>query len=756
MATVSSPGKLQRSIWNQTAPSSRSGAAVSDLTLSLRNLSISPPPPQPSSPSPSQSRLLSAILILTQPYSTTITKLDFSYSRLSPQYLATLCSTCRSLLRLALVDCGLTTIDPHMQWPSLLQAIDLSRNKLSDIPCGIEQLLYLKYLNLSGNRITTVTDVLMKLPNLKSLHLIANPIQNVPKEMCRRGVEAMREYLEVEPLPAPASPPVSRAVRRLSLEDGRNRNHVLRQRIESLESGYDSSSRLSSIAYVSDSDPEPDIGNQDDPLPDVWPDFCPTSLPQDYKKSGSHQLCQLYLPRSASKAQVQIAEVKDLSLHPQLASNQLLLTPVVRISPHGLRFEEDEPALVVLCHCRMPGGVEGEEVAVFCSDTGPRQLPQWSKLRGEACTCTIFKTHVKFSTRHFSMFAVVSTLPYPSAKVVISSNEGGSLSLPDECPGLKVTLSQGCLVPNSGEKSITATVYYTDSPCPNDHTAALASPVVGLEPHGIEFTRSVEVTLPIPDYSTIRNALPEARLQLWTAPPDGHCWSHLTDTPLTLNLTGGIHTVTFSILHFTLFEILWNSLSALRDGAEYVYRRIRSWPVAVRCQVFMTPPQQDLSFALLVLVYKYGNPMPGLDNYPWMLADTGSSPVCLHTGEVEAVLHGFSAVQEHGEDPVLSQTHTFNGENFGLRFDFSLRLRSRHLPLTDYQTLGKLKLTQGISEVPVLELTLIKVCVCVCVCARARMHVCVCACIMLVFALSYQYSHPAPPQEGPLPRTTPQ
>ena len=758
MAAGSSPRKLQRSIWNQIAPSSPpsasgSGSSTSagpdDVTLSLRKLSLSPPA-FPSSPSPSSphSRVLSAVLTQAQPRSKAITTLDLSYSILDPHSLAKLCSLCSRVRCLIAVECGLSDTLPDTQWPRRLCKINLSRNNFHRIPQGFENLLYLRELNLSGNQVDHVAPAVLQLPLLERLHLLRNPVRNIPKAVCLSGVQHMRDFLQVQPLPPPSpedSDDVPSAVRRLSLEDGRNlRRTLLKRRLESLESGYDSGTRMLSTTSSCSSDSEAEKDTPEEPLPiQTWPKFAPSFLPQGYTEvSGSHTvLCQVYLPPGSTSGSVLVEEVKDLSLHPQLASNELLVTPVVRVSPHGLKFRADQPAIVVLPHCTRPSGGTAEEVVVLCSNTGPCELPQWRRV----CEgmCDMFESSVKFSTTHFSLFAVISTMPYHSAELVISSNEGGSLTLP-ECPGFQVKFPAGSLMTERGEETITATIYYADSPLngassdprgaspdphgasPDPHGAspnqeeeveglALASPVVGLEPHGIHFSQPVEVTLPVPDYAAIKSALPEASLQLWTASHEALSWSRLVETQLSVDLCrDGQHTVSFSVPHFTFFELLWDTcrdtLMRLGYGAAVVYRSLRARYVAVRCQVFMTPPQLDLTFALLVVVYKFGERLSELGNYPWMLADSGDRQVFLRTGELEAALNGcFEPRTEYGETSLSqSQTLGFTGQDFSLRFAFSLKLSSLHSLLADYQVIGKLQLRQG-SGGTAMQLNLIKV-----------------------------------------------
>ena len=729
-----SPKTLQLSTCNQTVPSSPptdDSSGATDLAFQFRKLSLSPP-----------RSLLPVVLTRTQPHSTAITKLDLSYSLLSPQSLAALCSQCVRLHSLLAVNCRLSHTDPDMKWPPHLHSIDLSRNKLCHIPKGIETLLYLNRLNLSGNCIKRVTPSVLQLPNLLHLYLISNPVTNIPPDVRLQSVAAMREYLKIKllsPPPSPPPPPLRAppaSKRRLSLDS--LRDNLLCLRIGSLDSGYEPGSRRPSTACSSDSETDP----VSDPH-SGWPDFAPTSLPWGYNEIKSDcSLCQLYLPSDPSAEQVEIEQVRDLSLGPQLTGNEFLITPVIRLSPHGMKFQREKPAIVVLCHCVGLSGVEGETFTVVCSDTGPQQLPKWSRM--SEGMCSIFNKMVKFSTTHFSMFAVISTLPYPSARLVIRSNEGGSLTLPDECPGFKVTLPEGCLVSDQTPTTITATVYHADSPCPPAHREggeelALASPVVELEPHGVHFARQVTVTLPVPHYSVLTQAIPGATLQLWTASPDAPDWRPMAHTPLDVSCNNdGVYTVTFPTTHFSFFEILWDvcreTVVKVGHGAMLAYRYTTARPISVRCQVFMTPPTNDnRTFSLLVLVYKFGDPMEGIVNYPWMMADSGPGMTTLWSGEVEAVLTGpfFPAVEVGGVS--LEHKLNFTGDDTSMRFPFALRLKPHlSLPLVEHDVLGTLQLNHGGDP---LELHLIvvsnavsnlfqwvTVCVCVCVCSFCSLH----------------------------------
>lgn len=729
MADGGSPKKLQRSIWNQlqALPSTRP-SGVQQLTLSLRNISLSPPPSSSSFSSASShlpSRILTAIQTQCQLYSRMILTLDLSYSVLDPPTLACLCSLCPSLESLTAASCGLEDTQPHTRWPVHLKTVDFSRNRLCKIPPGFSSLLHLQRLNLSGNCINHLDPTLLRIPHLEKLYLLNNPIRNLPKAICRSTVQEMRKFLQVQPLLAPPScdpdtTPSTRALSRVS--HCSLRCSLLQMRMESFESGYNSGAHLPSTSSCSSLESEEGKAGVDSAPSPTWPKFSPSFLPHGYTEhySSHNKLCQVFLPPGAPGCVV-VEEVKDLSLHPTLPNNHLLITAVIRVSPHGMTFSTDKPAILVLSHCTRPSAACEERVAVLCSNTSHGQQLQWRQMH-EDTPCAMYEKCVVFPTTHFSLFAVALVMPYHSASLIIDCNEGGKLTVP-ECPGFEVTVPAGSLPPG-GEQTITGTVYYTDPPTPHcpeglEENLSLASPVVGLEPHGIEFTQPVMVSLPVPDFVAITSAVHGASLQLWTASPSHGAlqWHRVDGVDLSLEPSdGGTHTASFLVSHFSFFELLWevcrDTLVRLGYGASLVYGSLRARYVAVRCQVFMTPPLQDLTFALLVVVYKFGEQLRQLGNYPWLLADSGERHVFLQTGDLVAQLDGcFEPRRECGESS-LSQTQSlsFSGQDFSLRFAFALKLSSLQLPLQDYQVIGKLRMRRQ-NGATAMELNLIKVCI---------------------------------------------
>ena len=699
---LKSPKKLQRSIYNQLQRSHKSTlhydhnisheSQTVDLSLSLRNINLV--------------LTLPTTLLHIKPQAELITSLDLSYSHTDDNTLATFCRCVLNLEHLQAVECRLEEVSETTPWPKGLRTINLSRNRLKKCPCGIDNLFLLAELNLSGNRIENFDPSLLQLPYLEKLYLLKNPITNVPKHVCRLGVFELRQFFKVEPISLPTVPRCEHYHEPERLCGVFKAHPNLRQYLPkpqgSLDSGYDSESSrrpsCSSSASLNDTE-SVDMEVRVDT--NFWPVFTPSCLPQGYTHSAKTKHCRVYLPDDCS-VDITIEIVKDISFHPHIkAKNEFLITPVVQVAPHGLVFKRDKPAIVVLSHCTKSN--EYLRVTPLCSSTNHYQTPNWTGLA--ETKCEVFHDCIMFETTHFSLFAAIGVLPYPTASIEISQNEGGSLFLP-EVPGLEIYIPPNSL-PSHGYSTITATAYYNDLPYNIEHNeSAIASTCLELKPHQIQFLSPVQVGIPIPDYLAIKTEFPNAQLQLWHSsstqdiPNDWECIENQT---ITLHEDINGHIATFTTTHFSFFELLWTickyPLTQLGFGASYVFSSLpnRAKYISIRCQAFMSRPLNDLSFGLVVIAYKFGDPILELSNYPWLVADSGSKRVFLKIGELCVSLTGcFDARESFGEK--LSHNHRlmeFNGEDFCLRFEFALGFNEGiQLPLPDGKILGKVRFTQ--------------------------------------------------------------
>jgi len=80
-----------------------------------------------------------------------------------------------------------------------LTTLDLSGNRLSELPAEITQLANLITLDLSRNQLSDLPAEITQLTNLTTLDLEKNPLKSPPPEIAGQGVEAIFEYLRQLP-----------------------------------------------------------------------------------------------------------------------------------------------------------------------------------------------------------------------------------------------------------------------------------------------------------------------------------------------------------------------------------------------------------------------------------------------------------------------------------------------------------------------------------------------------------------------------
>ena len=695
--------------------------------------------------------VLEEVLTQCSPHAGRITSLDVSFSITDLDGLSWMCRHLVNLRMLHAKSCSLcdaAAASPAVAWPKKLRDLDLSRNDLKAIPQGIVDLLHLVKLNLSGNSIHYVPPALLRIPRLKRCLLLNNPIRNLPKDICREGVERMRTYLAVEPLPLPVEPEVaerrpngreknvSNKHRSVSISSCSDlRRYVLRNQ-SSFESGYESSSHQHQRSPSSTSSVSTDIdslehSDMDDSESEeaftgtssksLWPSFHSGKIPEGYEEAKSSPLCQLYLPEECqSSERVEVQEVKDLSMHPKLEDNKLLITPVVRITPHGLKFECNKPAIVVLPHCTISRGFEELSIDLLplCSDTKQYQAPEWTRLKPPS-TCEVFEDRILFSTFHFSLFAVAASFSYPSSDVEVRHGMGAELTMP-ELSGFRLTVPENSIKPSDGTVSIKSTVYYCDRSYRASDELAPASACIGMEPNRLEFDRPVQISIPIPDCSAIRSRFPEAKLELWCAEEELDDRSNVPRNwkkidvlqPDNIDDNGVLSVVSFATDHFSWYEFLWtlctSPLQRLGLGASSFYGQLssRSRFVAIRFQAFMSHPQgKPGKFGLVVAVYKFGEPLSTPSNYPLLVADSGAKRLFLRVGSLHVRVEGCFLASTGDVQEVLERDGAildFTGEDFCERFEFALNLKAGiPLPLPEGQVLGKLRFIQWEDSRPI-------------------------------------------------------
>lgn len=675
-----------------------------------------------------------------RPFENWFNTLDISYSTSCTwDAIQALCSSLSHLLTFVAQSCGLSDTNVRVRWPRKLQSLDFARNQLTTYPLGIDTLHYLHSLNLSGNSIVSFDSTLLSLPCLEKLHLTGNPIISPPKHIVQEGIAALRVYCGVSatdfvpevsslpPLGSPSSPPpLGSPSSSQSLDDISSPVGVKLSlsQLETTPALYDHGYDTQSFDSEHGSDLHPGSSEMDTQLcglcacEDLGMDVClcfnPDTMLSGYSCQSTEDVCQIYTPNGCDCKEVSLRVVKDTAFFPLLKQNESLATPVVSVEPHNMGFPLNSPAVLVLPHCIDVRMADSLQFIPLHSASSMKQAPKWEVLK---TSVDVYTDCIKLTTTHFSLFSVIVQPLYPSISVDVPPETGAIISVP-QLPGLCVHVPPGAL-PGISPIALKTTVYYADCPllCDEDsEDSSLASACIGLEPHGLRFSKSVSLSFPIPDYEVI-SQVHNGALSLWTAEyRDGQSsleWRE-ADCPFVVNEEeGGEHVACFSVSHFSFWKWMWSLpqsvLSALRAGAVYTFGLVRRQCVSVRCQVLMSPPIHDRTFGLAVAIYRFGEPLRNIANYKWILADSGESRRFLKTGTVEVAVTGsFEPISEF-EDNELRERFNFTGQDFCL--EFALKLKdSVTIPLQDHQVIGKLVLKEVTGEVvtPVVRLNLIK------------------------------------------------
>ncbi|KAK7794660.1 hypothetical protein R5R35_003778 [Gryllus longicercus] len=351
------------------------------------------------------------------------------------------------------------------------------------------------------------------------------------------------------------------------------------------------------------------------------------------------------------------------------------VSPVVSMEPHGIKFYESFPAMLVI-----PLNIEPQDEAwLSClySNTSGGEVPVWERLPKTAYSyrngCLVI------TAQHFSLFTVILEEPYPEVLKHIRCRSGGRIWL-NEVPGVKVEFPRGCL-----EQDIDAyvRVLYDSEPSFRRESSrrhdrsALASPVIMLGPHGYKFNSArppVLITLPIPDYDQIMRRFPGVQLSVWqssTQEGEPMMWEQLNVeiSPAVPYTHGGcqLYLVSFPVHHFSFFKIVWDLLSTslyeAKMGMSYFYPYIS---FSMMCQAFMEENSGNSRFGLEVICYRSDRRLPEATNYRHRVG-ASLKPKMVRPGRIVIRLRSqmFEADVEAGEDEDMSKEEPdFRGRDF--------------------------------------------------------------------------------------------
>ena len=125
--------------------------------------------------------------------------------------------------------------------------------------------------------------------------------------------------------------------------------------------------------------------------------------------------CLVYLSKDVNQ-NFSIETVTDTNIHPKIASNEIELTPIVRITPNNAMASLNKPAIIeLLKNIELSEKDAKNQIIPLCAET---ETSKWREL-GSECNCKVHKDRISFEVMHFSLYAVISRKPYPSSTKIV-------------------------------------------------------------------------------------------------------------------------------------------------------------------------------------------------------------------------------------------------------------------------------------------------------------------------------------------------
>ena len=375
----------------------------------------------------------------------------------------------------------------------------------------------------------------------------------------------------------------------------------------------------------------------------------------------------MYIPDEAPFTDVDIRTVIDDTLYPKTSVNEVLLTPVVSVTPQSKL--EDKPVIIELMKTAELKAVGEKKIVPMFSNTDDRFPPNWEDLQEE---CEVLDDRIRFKTTHFSYFAVIARFSHPTASVNVDPEGDGLVKLTvPELPGFTVTIPSKSV---QSSTEVKATLYYYNDEsdvCKDSVNKPLASACVQLEPKGQKFMEKISVCLPIPGYSEIIAANPGAKLQLMYSPTgSANDWEVHEDVEI--DEVEGYAVATFSTDRFRFWKLVWpENVRGVSKAIGSIFNRVEF--LSGRCQVFMSHETEVGSVGIQALVYPFQDPPYETPcNYRYLLHDSGRLPVRFTPGKLHfAVKLKAYLVPEKGENDQFEKSQQLS-HNFAAQPTFDI------------------------------------------------------------------------------------
>ena len=341
------------------------------------------------------------------------------------------------------------------------------------------------------------------------------------------------------------------------------------------------------------------------------------------------------MPDTVPQLDVDIQSTSDSTVYPKTSANEILLTPVVSITSQSQTLAMDKPVVIELMKTVEVNVVGDNKIVPMFSDTDDSIPPNWEDLHEE---CEVLDDRFRFTTTHFTYFAVVARFSPPTASVMVNPETDFDHELTvREFPGFSVIIPSKS-VPSRIEAK--ATLYYDESEkWKGSANERLASACVRLEPEGQKFSEKVSVNLPIPGYSEIIATNPGAKPQLMYSPNGSSNNWEMYDMEIVK--VDGEFVARFSTDHFSDWRLSWaENVQEVAKAIGTIFRRVTS--LRCRCQVFMsreTEVGSVLTFSVQGLLYQFQDPPQEIPcNYHYMLHDSDRLPIRVTPGELSFTL----------------------------------------------------------------------------------------------------------------------
>ena len=303
----------------------------------------------------------------------------------------------------------------------------------------------------------------------------------------------------------------------------------------------------------------------------------------------------------------------------------------------------------------------------------------WEVFSGEY---EMLEDRIRLRTKYYKYFTVIARFSPPTASVLVdpsvSDSESQAIISVPELPGFKVK------IPINSVQYLTevkATLYYNTSEMSENSNETMATACVELEPHGSQFMENISIQIPIPSYLKVKNAHPNARLEVLYSPSgSSNEWIVQKDVKIDVSSEGEF-CATFNTKTFSMWKFVWKSSKSLRNVVQTigtVFQYVKS--LSSHCQVFMSHESEKTSginFSVQVWVYPFSDPSNEIPaNYHYIIHDSGKIPIELTPGDLHFTLKLKDCLftsNKAEQQKALSKSHTIS-EKFPARAEFDIDL----------------------------------------------------------------------------------